>query len=67
MARLNEKGMELVKAISLECETPGDETKLLKELFAGTLEQMLEAEKDTHLGYTHRTLKQADKASSKLL
>ena len=51
MARLNEKGMELVKAMSLECETPADVTKLLKELFAGTLEQMLEAEMDTHLGY----------------
>jgi putative transposase len=51
MARLNEKGMELVRAISSECETPADVTKLLKELFAGTLEQMLEAEMETHLGY----------------
>ena len=51
MARLDEKGMELVKAMSSECETPADVTKLLKELFAGTLEQMLEAEMDTHLGY----------------
>ena len=51
MARLNDKGMELAKAISLACETPADVTKLLKELFAGTLEQMLEAEMDTHLGY----------------
>ena len=51
MARLNEKGMELVRAISKECETPADVTKLLKELFSGTLEQMLEAEMDNHLGY----------------
>jgi len=51
MARLNEQGMELVRAISSECGTPADVTKLLKELFAGTLEQMLEAEMDTHLGY----------------
>jgi putative transposase len=48
MARLNEKGMELVRAISSECETPADVTRLLKELFAGTLEQMLEAEMDNH-------------------
>ena len=57
MARLDEKGMELVKAMSSECETPADVTKLLKELFAGTLEQMLEAEMDTHLGYDSTALK----------
>ncbi len=51
MSRLNEKGMELVKSIANECETPADVTKLLKELFAGTLEQMLEAEMEEYLGY----------------
>jgi len=51
MTRLNEKQMELVKAISQECNTPAEVTSLLKSLFAGTLEQMLQAEIEEHLGY----------------
>ena len=51
MTRLNEKQQELVKAISQECSTPAEVTSLLKTLFAGTLEQMLQAEMDEHLGY----------------
>jgi putative transposase len=51
MARLNENGQALVKAICQECETPADVTKMLKDLFAGTLEQMMQAELDEHLGY----------------
>ena len=51
MARLNEKGQALVRALCEECETPEDVTKMLKELFAGTLETMLQAEIDEHLGY----------------
>ena len=54
MTRLSETQMELVKAISQECNTPAEVTSLLKSLFAGTLEQMLQAEMDEHLGYeTH--------------
>ena len=54
MTRLNETQMELVKAISQECNTPAEVTSLLKSLFAGTLEQMLQAEMEEHLGYeTH--------------
>ena len=51
MARLNEKGQELVRVLCAECESPEDVTKMLKELFAGTLEEMLQAEMDVHLGY----------------
>ena len=51
MTQLNETQMELVKAISQECSTPAEVTSLLKALFAGTLEQMLQAEMDEHLGY----------------
>ncbi|WP_414716772.1 transposase, partial [Syntrophomonas wolfei] len=43
--------MELVALISNECTTPGDVTARLKNLFAGVLEKMLEAEMDEHLGY----------------
>ena len=51
MTRLNEKQMELVKEISTECKSPAEVTSMLKNLFAGTLEQMLQAEMDEHLGY----------------
>jgi putative transposase len=48
---LSEKETELVKLITAECRSTGDIQKLLKRLFAGTVEQMLEAEMDEHLGY----------------
>ena len=51
MARLNENEMALVRTIIGECKTPADVTSKLKELFAGTLEQMLEVEMEEHLGY----------------
>jgi putative transposase len=51
MARLNEREMELVALLCEECENPADVTAKLKNLFAGTLEKMLEAEMDEHLGY----------------
>jgi putative transposase len=51
MTRLNEQQIELVKAISQECNTPAEVTSPPKTLFAGTLEQMLQAEMDEHLGY----------------
>ena len=34
-----------------QLQTTGDIQKKLKRLFAGTIEQMLEAEMDEHLGY----------------
>ena len=33
------------------CKTAGDVQAKLKKLFAGTIEQMLDAEMDEHLGY----------------
>jgi len=51
MTRLSEKQEALVKELSRECSTPAEVTSLLKTLFAGTLEQMLQAEMDEHLGY----------------
>ena len=48
---LDEKEMELVKLLMADCETTGDIQTKLKRLFAGTIEQMLEAEMDEHLGY----------------
>ena len=43
--------MELVKLMMANCQTTGDIQAKLKRLFAGTIEQMLEAEMDEHLGY----------------
>jgi putative transposase len=52
MARLiNETARELVGILAKDCKDPGDLANMLKELFAGTLEKMLEAELDEHLGY----------------
>ena len=42
---------ELVKILMAECKTTGDIQEKLKQLFAGSIEQMLEAEMDEHLGY----------------
>ena len=51
MTRLDERGKELVEMLCEECTSPADITAKLKELFAGTLEKMLESEMDEHLGY----------------
>ncbi len=48
---LSEKEMELVKLLMEDCESTGDIQAKLKRLFTGTIEQMLEAEMDEHLGY----------------
>ena len=48
---LDEREMELVKLLVTNCQTTGDIQAKLKKLFAGTIEQMLEAEMDEHLGY----------------
>ena len=48
---LDEKEMELVQLLVAECKSTGDIQKKLKRLFAGTIEQMLEAEMEEHLGY----------------
>jgi putative transposase len=51
MAHLNEHEKELVRLVMTECRTPADVTARLKSLFVGTLEEMLQAEMDEHLGY----------------
>ena len=48
---LDEREMELVRLLMADCQTTGDIQAKLKKLFAGTIEQMLEAEMDEHLGY----------------
>ena len=53
---LNEKEMELVQILMADCQNTGDIQTKLKRLFAGTIEQMLEAEMDEHLGYEKHTV-----------
>jgi transposase-like protein len=51
MLPMNEKARELVGLLAQECESMQDIQDLLKNLFKGTIEEMLEAEMDEHLGY----------------
>ena len=48
---LSEKEMELVQFLMEDCRSTGDIQDKLKRLFAGTIEQILEAEMEEHLGY----------------
>ena len=53
---LDEREMKLVKLLMADCQTTGDIQAKLKKLFAGTIEQMLEAEMDEHLGYEKNSI-----------
>ena len=44
--KLSEKEMLLARMLMSECKTTSDLQEKLKRLFAGTIEQMLEAEMD---------------------
>ncbi|MDE5763497.1 MAG: hypothetical protein K2I00_00835 [Ruminococcus sp.] len=46
---LSEKEMELVQYLMADSKSTGDIQEKMKQLFAGTIEQMLEAEMDKHL------------------
>jgi putative transposase len=48
---LNTEEREAIGLLASRCRTTGDLQGMLKEIFAGTIEQMLEAEMDEHLGY----------------
>ena len=48
---LSERETELVTYLISDCKNTGDIQAKLKKLFAGAIEQMLEAEMDEHLGY----------------
>ena len=48
---LTDKEKELVGLLMQDCKSTSDIQSKLKRLFAGTIEQMLEAEMDEHLGY----------------
>ena len=62
---LDEREMELVKLLMSECKTTADIQSKLKRLFAGTIEQMLEAEMDEHLGYEKNSTKGNNSGNSR--
>ena len=56
MTRINENARELSRVLAAECATTQEVTTMLKELFAGTIEQMLEAEMAEYLGYAKNSV-----------
>jgi len=53
---LTEQEMGLVQLLMADCRSTGDIQSKLNRLFAGTIEQMLEAEMDEHLGYDKNSI-----------
>lgn len=62
---LTEKEMELVSLLMKDCQSTGDIQAKLKRLFAGTIEQMLEAEMDEHLGYEKNSVEGNNSGNSR--
>ena len=62
---LTDKEMELVSLLMQDCQSTGDIQTKLKRLFAGTIEQMLEAEMDEHLGYEKHSVKGNNSGNSR--
>ena len=62
---LSEKETELVKLLVQECESTRDIQEKLKRLFAGTIEQMLEAEMEEHLGYEKHSVEGNNSGNSR--
>ncbi len=56
MTQLNEKEIQLAQLLSEDCANPAEVTAKLKALFSGTLEKMLEAELEEHLGYEKNSI-----------
>ena len=61
----SEREMELAKLLMADCKTTGDVQARLKRLFAGTIEQMLEAEMDEHLGYEKNSVEGNNSGNSR--
>jgi putative transposase len=62
---LTEHEMEFVKLLMEDCQSTGDIQSKLKRLFAGTIEQMLEAEMDEHLGYDKNSIEGNNSGNSR--
>jgi putative transposase len=62
---LTKHEMELVNLLMSECQSTGDIQSKLKRLFAGTIEQMLEAEMEEHLGYEKHSVEGNNSGNSR--
>jgi putative transposase len=62
---LTDHEMELVNILMQDCQSTGDIQAKLKRLFSGTIEQMLEAEIDEHLGYEKHSPKGDNSGNSR--
>lgn len=62
---LTDKEMELVSLLMQDCQSTGDIQSKLKRLFAGAIEQMLEAEMDEHLGYEKNSIEGNNSGNSR--
>ncbi len=62
---MTEKMKELAGLLSQECGNLEDIQAMLKGLFKGTLEQMLEAEMDEHLGYEKHSVEGNNSGNSR--
>ena len=62
---LTNKEMELVSMLMKDCQSTGDIQAKLKRLFAGTIEQMLEAELDEYLGYEKHSVEGNNSGNSR--
>jgi transposase-like protein len=51
-----ERAKELIGMLSAECGNLEEVQLLMKSLFKGTIENMLEAEMDEHLGYEKKSI-----------
>ncbi len=65
MRQVNEHARELTKMLAAECRTAQEIATLLKTLFAGTIEQMLESEMDEHLGYVKNSVEGNNSGNSR--
>ncbi len=62
---LSEREMELVQLLMADCKSTGDIQNKLKRLFAGTIEQMLEAEMEEYLGYEKNSIEGNNSGNSR--
>ncbi len=62
---LTEKEKELVSLLMQDCQSTRDIQSKLKRLFAGTIEQMLEAEMEEHLGYEKHSVEGNNSGNSR--
>ena len=65
MNTVNDKAKALATELAAQCTTTGDIQELLKTLFSGTIEQILEAELEEHLGYEKNSIQGNNSGNSR--